>query len=76
MHTDFVHELPRARSFSDAEVVHDLKESKRRSWRSHDLKWLTGHGFADRIADLLQAGLDPARRAGMAGSAGSCWNAT
>lgn len=55
MRTEFVDELPRARSFSDAEVVHDLKESQRRSWRSHDLTWLAGHGFADRIADLLQA---------------------
>ena len=55
MRTALADELTEAAAAEDDDVVAQLKISVNRSWRQHDLKWLSGKGFAARTAELLDA---------------------
>ncbi len=53
MKTKFADELARVCSFSDAAVITELHQAHQHSWKRQDLDWVSGHGLAGRIADLI-----------------------
>lgn len=55
MRTAIADELTRVRDFTDDAVTDDLELARRYSWQRHDLGWVRGRRYADRIADLVTA---------------------
>lgn len=53
MKTSIADELIRVSSFSDTAVIQELQQAHQHSWKQQDLGWVSGHGFADRIAHLI-----------------------